>query len=128
MSISANLIKISFYLSINDLKKQIASELNVSDNQLKIIDPPNENFNTIMNYYDFMVQINCPNPDADILIPGGKTITIKDCYKMKFDEIIEYLGQEGFYYSQQCIRTNIHLYLSGEKILHEGFFFFFFFQ
>lgn len=113
---NAILIDVDKYSNLSDLKREIALKLSISNDQLQFINPPKGNLNNIKNKYQFTLKFFCSHIDINFLIPNGKKIIINDCNTKDFDQIIQYLEKEGFYYSKKCIQNNLYLFFSGEEI------------
>lgn len=107
--------------TFNDLKTRIAFDLQISSNQLSFKNLPEEDFKSIDPHHVFELSISSTHPDITIIIPNGQKKVIKDGYKKTFNDIIKYIEEENYYYSQLCIEENLDLYLSDKKISKDGY-------
>lgn len=123
LSLRSNAILIDFdkYPNLSDLKREIALKLSISNDHLQFINPPKGNLKSIKNKSEFTLKVSCSHIDANLLIPNGKKILIQDCNTKDFDQIMQYLEKEGYYYSPRCIKNNLHLFFSNEEISNKQF-------
>ena len=52
---------------------------------------------------------------------NGINITINDCYKMNFNDVIKCFQKDGYFFSTEFIKKNLHIMKSGVEVLHEGY-------
>lgn len=107
--------------TIDDLRNRIASNFHISKYQLYFENVPNKKLKNIDDHYNFKLNICSSHPDVDLLLPGGKKIAIQNCYKMKFNEILPILEENGNFYSSKLIKNHLQLFLNNKQISLNGF-------
>lgn len=99
--------------TIECFQKAIADDLEVRDNIIKIINPPDkQQLKNTNNKFHLDISIeNCIH-DISLSLPKNKKIQIKDGYKMRLNEIIQTIKKEGFYFSELCIKKYLKILVS----------------
>ncbi|KAK8867265.1 hypothetical protein M9Y10_010243 [Tritrichomonas musculus] len=114
-------IKSKDFKTIYDLKKEIASQLNISEDELHFESFPSKKLRKIEDNYHFKLIFHSSHPDINIIIPSGEKILIKDCYKNKYEDIFPFLEREGNYFTQTLIQNNTQLFYNRKEIEKTGF-------
>lgn len=118
-------VDINKYPKISDLQKLIANDLHIKNSQLTIeSQPPEQQIKNLPNNYTFQISIHSFCPNLDFYFPDGKIVQIKNGYQMKIGQIIQSLRQEDIHYSDNCIKKNFRLAVSGKKLKKTDFPFF----
>ena len=123
LSISRKSIKVESKecKTLNDLKKKIASIHHINEDELHFEKETAKKIKKFDDGHNFELIFHSSHPDINLLLPSGKKILIKDCYKMKFNEIFPFIEKGGNYYTQTLINNNILLYFNQNKIERNGF-------
>ncbi|KAK8896583.1 hypothetical protein M9Y10_014491 [Tritrichomonas musculus] len=120
-SLNIDLSKCKNFLN---LKKEIASQLNVESWQLDITNlPENINIEAIRNFSTLEIKVFY-SKDITFSLLDGKQIKVKDSYKMRFSDVFKYFEQNGIYYSNSIISNNLEMFANGRQLLNNGYPFF----
>lgn len=110
------LIDIDKYQTVLDLKKQIAINENISYSQLIFITPQKETkLKNIEEHHKFYLKTIESSAYLRFQLPNGKRIEIK----RRNNEIFESFQQEGFYFSDYCIKKNVHFVQTEDEMTGE---------
>lgn len=100
--------------TLDDLKRVIANEFNLQENQINIEDfPKSGKFDSKKKSYKLEIKKN--SKDIKFMLPNRSSITIDDGYKEKFNDIIEKFESKSFYCSLSCAKNNLKIIISDKE-------------
>lgn len=110
------LIDIDKYQTVLDLKKQIAINENISYSQLIFLTPQKETkLKNIEEHHKFYLKTIESSAYLRFQLQNGKRIEIE----RRNNEIFESFQQEGFYFSDYCIKKNVHFIQTEDEMTGE---------
>lgn len=105
--------------TINDLKKKIATFLNIDYYHLTVENQPKEKFlEKITENFVFIIKFPHRRTNITFFLPISKTIHIENGHKMKYDEIIDSFKQNQLYYSDKCIKSHVLFKIFDKELPH----------
>ncbi|KAK8896585.1 hypothetical protein M9Y10_014493 [Tritrichomonas musculus] len=101
---------------VEDFKSLFANSLHLNFNQFTITNLPSQ-LNLINEKYIFKLEITNRCNNITFHFPNGKKYNIPNCYQMSLSEVIAYFQNFDIYYSNQYIKNNLSILISGKEIL-----------